>query len=344
MPNELYDLAIIGAGVFGCTIAHEVARHNPGTRTALFERTLVGHGCSAFAGALASPSVRSEALREWSDYSRNWYQTLRARHTDAPLREIAIGYCARQAELPALSARLGASLHALPPQQRPNWLVLPEDACLYAGAHAVRANVSALCRHLLSHSQGVTLFEGCPITQYQKHHGLWHINLPDGREYAARQLVLAKGAWLEPHEQAATLPVRRKKIVSWILDFPAAETDGAYYFDGYESFLMAIPERAHWVLSILSLDWDCHPDTARTNPADLQNAQDILTRFAPSLLAHLHGARVHVDTYAEQHQGGVAQDAAGALVACGGSGSGFRYAPAVARAALNALAYLPGGI
>lgn len=328
MPADAYDLAVLGAGIAGCTIAYEYARACPGARIALVERRQVGGGCSGMAGAVATPAVRDPAMRTASDTSRAWFQAYAARHGDAPLEEIPIAYVVAAAQAQALALRLASPPR--PATALPAWLQVDSGEEVLAAGTAVRADVAALCRHMVAHAGGLALFEGTTALPERSGAG-WRLRLSDGRELATRRLVRATGPWFTAAERGR-LGARLKKIVAFVVAAPVPAQASAIYFDAHEAFLLPLPARGCWLLSIRSAHWDCAPVTKQlvAGPDDLALAHAVLRRHAPALLPLLRGARVHCDGYLAGMRPGSAAGDDGAVLAGAGSGSGFRYAPALA--------------
>lgn len=337
MRAEQYDLAIVGGGVFGCMIAHQYARQHPSRRVALFERRRIGQGCSGYAGAIATPAVRSAALRAWSDHSADWYRAYGVAHSTAPLWPVPILYVSDAHSMAALAARLPAPPRPAP-HAAPSWLCLGGDEFLLEAGYALHADVAALCHHLLDTQSAIEVFECAEVAAPERVAQAWQLTLSDGRTYFARQLVQAKGAWLAHDARYASVPVRTKKIVAYLLDAPAATGAAAIYFPAQEAFLLPLPVSGQWLLSITSSHWDCAPESPAlaAGPADLVLAEAILERHAPALRPRLRGARVSCDSYSPSWQP-VAAIVDDAVLAYGGSGSGFRYAPALAAQALQLL-------
>jgi len=341
---DIVDIAVVGGGIFGCALAHRAASELPGRTIALFEQGAIGGGCSGFAGAIATPAVRSERVRALSDESRDWYARYRGLHSDAPMRELPIVYVASPARVDALRAALTADALRDGRGLLPPWLRTDPSAHVLLAPPAVWADVRVLCAHLLSKSPGVLVHEGARIDNAHRVGQAWRLRLADGREIGARRLVMAKGAWFEPSERDALAGMRNKKIVAYAIDMPVVASDPVVYLYDHEAFLLPLPARGQWLLSIVSSGWDCHPDRDPMQPAasDLATAVGVLSHYAPTLLPALRGARVHCDGYLDDHRP-CATVVDGAICMHGGSGSGFRYAPAVAASALSALAQAEAG-
>jgi glycine/D-amino acid oxidase-like deaminating enzyme len=335
---DILDIAVVGGGIFACTLAHRAALAFPGCHIALFEQGMIGGGCSAAAGALATPAVRSERVRALSDDSRAWYADYRRDYPDAPMRELPILYVASERAIPTLTALLSPASTCNGRDRLPAWLLTSPADCTLAGPPAVWADVRALCGHLLSVRPGIRIYEGARIETYFRENNVWRLRLSDGRDFSAYGLVLAKGSWFDAAERAALAPLRNKKIVSFVIDLPTSSDDAAMYLYDDEAFLLPLPSRGCWLLSVVSTHWDCHPDRdyLQAAPSDLATAVCVLSRYAPTLLPALRGARTHCDGYLEGHLPRVSM-IDGAICMYGGSGSGFRYAPGVAAAALDAL-------
>ena len=90
---EVYDLAIIGAGINGCSLAYEF--HKRGEDVLVFEQEEVASGGSGAAGAFINPKIsKSGPLKELIEtaylYSMDFYKKNFIEHTNlAPLLHIS---------------------------------------------------------------------------------------------------------------------------------------------------------------------------------------------------------------------------------------------------------------
>jgi len=337
MPADSYDLAIIGGGISGCMIAHQAAVDHPGLRIAIFEQFRIGQGCSGYAGAIATPAARSGAQRGVSDYSRAWYERYRSAAPGAPLTLLPITYILPEEQVASLAARLPPDVTLAQAAAMPDWFSAPAGQLTLDCGSALHADVPALCRHLLATSTGVALFEGVRIGIPERIGALWRMQLPDGRCQTAANLVLAKGAWTGQDPHCGLLAAKTKKVVAYLIDAPVPDDAAVLYFLEREAFLLPLAHQRQWLLSVTSEHWGCLPGGQPLGASvdDLHLAQELLAEHAPRLLAGLRGARVSCDSYSNSRLPEVARNTAGALVAYGASGSGFRYAPALARAVLQ---------
>ncbi|MFI9627974.1 NAD(P)/FAD-dependent oxidoreductase [Streptomyces sp. NPDC052042] len=332
-----YDTVLVGAGVLGCALSHRLAA--TGRRVALLDRRTVGSGCSTHAGAIASPLARGDRLRAMSARSRRWYDEYRRVHPQAPIRTLpTLFLCAagREAELRERSTE---PLTPCPETALPEWVARPPHTSVLGGPRALHGQVLELCRSW-STDPAVDVYECAPVRGWAHRSSGFTVDLADGRSLRTGELVLAKGAWLDAADlPPGAPPPRTKKIVSYTLALPASPADPLVYLADHDAFLLPRPERAQWWLSITSPEWDRRPeDEPAASAEDLRIAHDVLGRYAPRALPALRGASVHCDSYTPDGGPMVTAAPGHPLVAHGGSGSGFRYAPAVAEAALHALA------
>lgn len=335
--SGMYDLAVVGAGVLGCAVAREACVARPEWRVALLDRRQIASGCSAYAGAIASPLVRSERLRAMSDYSRDWYRRHALDDPAVPLHWRDLTFIADAGNEAALRARSSRPL--LTAQARlPAWLVPGDTACRLDGGQVPQVRLDALCRHWARQAQ-IALYECTPVRHWSGRAGRWTLLLGDGRELECRRLVLAKGAWTTAQDLPAGAAVKTKKIVSYALDLPVAADDPMIYLFDHDAFLLPQPALGQWWLSVTSPHWDClpHGEGLDASAEDLALAHGILARYAPSALTALRGASVHCDAYGDDFGPQVFGGGEQPLVATGGSGSGFRYAPAIAAEVLRRL-------
>lgn len=333
MRPRYHDIAVVGAGVLGCATAHRLAQRFGNMNIALIDRGRIGQGCSGSAGALSTPTVGQAALRARSDYARGWY--LDYMHTDraAPLRLLPMIYVGATDRYNELVERIGQPLHPLAAGTGPHWMRVPADDSAWAGATAIWADVARLCERWVAQSASVVRYEGSPVTAWEPEGQGWTLHFADGRALHVGRLIMARGPWTAAREGVDTPAVRTKRVTSWRLALRAGDDDAAMYFTDERAFLLPLPARGEWWLSITSNGWDCAPESsdARATADDLALAHRVLERYAPSLVDTVRGSSVHVDAYSADGVPFVHRCEDGRMIAAGGSGSGFRYAPAVAR-------------
>lgn len=197
----MFDVAIIGAGINGACVAHELTQK--GKRVAIFDMEGVAGGGSGAAGAFISPKFSKEGeLRELLNdafvyslafYTENFSRFLRK----APLLHIAkdeeeaSNIRAYKQDTPlALCTPPKELLARLTPHAKTQ-----ESVCIEAGV----ADAQGMCRALCKNAQIVRL----EVRSLVYDDGMWIIN----ETYAAKEVVLATGAY-EPLLREPYNPIR----------------------------------------------------------------------------------------------------------------------------------------
>src|SRR4051794_20104838 len=78
-------IAVVGAGIIGCLVAHEALAANPSAQITLVERDLAGLGASQRSAGVHFPVGRTERVRSMSLYSQRYYAALASRDADLPI-------------------------------------------------------------------------------------------------------------------------------------------------------------------------------------------------------------------------------------------------------------------
>jgi D-arginine dehydrogenase len=197
--TELYDIAVIGAGIAGASIAAELAPHarvliaeaedTPGYHT-------TGRSAAFFHECYGGPQVAplsfasGPSLRELGVLSPRGSLYI-AREVDAPLLE---QYVARFAGNGAIIEREGrAKIERRIPGLRPEWtLALYEPAC-------ADIDVAALHQHYLAEARraGAELRVSARLEAAEREDDGWRLSFARAGEVRARVLVNAAGAWAD---------------------------------------------------------------------------------------------------------------------------------------------------
>ncbi len=216
--NAIADVAIIGAGIAGASLAWALARGHegaPAQRVLLLEREeQPGYHTTGRSAALYMASYGTPAIRALTRASRDFYDAPPAGFTDHPLLSPrGVLHVATAAELPALDA-LQAELQAIDPTVRrvsqaellatvpvlrPEAAVagLVEDSAADIDVHALHQGYLRGAR-----AAGATLLTRAELVGLARHAGdgveaVWTLTLADGRTLRARQVVNAAGAWAD---------------------------------------------------------------------------------------------------------------------------------------------------
>jgi len=185
----LYDLAIIGAGINGCSVAYELSR--AGKKVLLFDSQGVASGGSGAAGAFISPKFsKSGELKEllhdaflysMEFYEKNFPQLL----TKAPLLHIAKD---EEESLMLKEYKKTTTLKLQTPSQELLNQLLPhakeyENISLDAGVVDAQKMCEAMSKNVY--------FKREKVESLVYDNGMWIIN----ETYSAKDVILATGAY-----------------------------------------------------------------------------------------------------------------------------------------------------
>lgn len=230
MAGQSREVAVVGAGVFGCWTAR--ALRDAGRRVTLIDFEGPGHPAAASGGASRITRTMygaEELYMEWARRSMSQWRRLSERGDEPLFHETGVLWLYRdgdrfaEASAPALEAA-GIPVERLGPSELraryPILEVAPEDrALLEPEAGALRA--AAAIRRLVGEleADGIELVRGRvdPIHAAEGEGGaLVAVELRDGRRIEADRFVVACGAWLErvcPDVMSGRLFVTRQEVL-----------------------------------------------------------------------------------------------------------------------------------
>ena len=177
----IYDVAIIGAGINGATLAYKL--HVKGQRVALFDTKIAGGGSGA-AGAFLSPKFSKagelkKLINTALDEAFEFYKTTFPQHIEFyPLLHVA------KDEKEAIALRLMKENGEVPLLQNPP--LKPEGEYIYTPKSAI-VDAEAMCKALASQSD----FIEKKVADISFNGELWYID----DQYKAKKIVLATGAY-----------------------------------------------------------------------------------------------------------------------------------------------------
>ena len=340
-----FDVAIVGGGVIGCQIARHLMMTRPELSIAIFDRERIGFGCSAYAGAIISPICLSEQHEQATGIAIDHYHQLLAEqpHGTPWLRSLPVVMVASQSNVAAMKSKVPAALTEVTHEQLPEWFSLPQDHQAFTGATAYQADVLTACMNAVNHP-AIKRYECVTVTErHQLHNNDWQLTLADQRQVQCKSLIMATGPWTV-HDaalkgtSAAISELDTKKIAAWFVDHPARTDSPLIYLYDHGAFLLPLPMQNQWLMSITANEWGISPsrEQLHLNQTEHQQAMALLTQYCPSLTGSLRGGRAHCDGYLPQRLPTITQDS-NQIFAVGGSGSGFRYAPWIARQVADAI-------
>jgi D-arginine dehydrogenase len=323
-----HGTVIVGAGIVGCLIARELSGR---TQVTLLDRDLAGGGASRHSAGLHLPRGGTSRTQKMSAYSHAYYADMKRRHPELPMYPVA------------------AAVHAATPEQIGHYL--PQAAASRAadgtwrlsGSHYadVYQLTQALVAQLRTH---VRVAEGVRVTGLEPSEDGVVLRAGTHEHMTADQVVLAPGPWINDpawRDLVAPLGLRVKRIVALHITQEPAPADEVVLFDTDDAFLLPLAHRGHWLFSYTCREWDVDPDEppAGLTQAHLDAARDCLRRCRPDLADAIRGGRVFCDAYSPDGAPVITTlGPAGRVIFAGAaSGSGYRFAPAIAAEAAQIL-------
>ena len=185
----MYDIAIIGAGINGCSVAYEFTQE--GKRVILFDMNKIAGGGSGAAGAFISPKFSKagelkELLHDAFTYSMNYYN----QHFPHLIKNVPLLHIAQnEADEDSLRVyKQNSSLELLtPPTSYVNSLSKEAQAKENVSINAGLVNAELMCQ-AMAKSAKVVKHE---VKELVYDDGLWIID----EIYAVKEVVLATGAY-----------------------------------------------------------------------------------------------------------------------------------------------------
>ncbi|MFL6162579.1 MAG: NAD(P)/FAD-dependent oxidoreductase [Jatrophihabitantaceae bacterium] len=338
---------VIGAGIIGSLVAHELAFRTPSGVVTVIERDAVGGGVSRRSAGVHLLRGGSERVRAMSQYSADFYRDLVRDQPSLPVYQLP------ETSVVTLHRQPAAALTAYPPQagltrlvMLPNEAIrLPEDAGLWRIEGCHQADVYALTQALARELRNrVSFREGVRVVGLQSSAAGVLVRLGTGEQLHADQVVLAPGPWLyDPawRDLVAPLGIRVKKIVALHVEQMPTARDRAIIFHDEDAFLIPLVHRGHWLFSYTCQEWDVDPDNLLEGLSadNLGQARDCLRRYSADLAEGCTSGRVFCDAYSISGEPQVERlDKAGRIVFAGAAnGAGYRLAPAIAAEAAELL-------
>lgn len=343
MP-EIETVAVVGGGILGISIAHEIVRRELDVRVIVLDRDQVGSGASRRSAGLHFPRGSSARIRALAGQSQDAWEELARRWPEAPIHPVGMSLLTAEPGALSTSYLERAALQRLETVPDPAVRV-PEGVSCWSVSGAHYADVGALTQMLASQLRDrVTIREGARVTDVNPVPGGVTMRLGTQETLTVDRLVIAPGPWLRDpawHGLLGPLPARVKKVVALHLDRPVSSTDGASVFEDEDAFLLPLHARGHWLFSWTCLEWDVDPDTigGELSRHHLADARELLGRYAPDLVGRISGGRVFADAYTTEDGPLVRSlDTQERIVFAGtAAGSGYRLAPAIAAEAVDLL-------
>ncbi|HET9894397.1 MAG TPA: FAD-dependent oxidoreductase [Streptosporangiaceae bacterium] len=333
-------VAVVGAGIVGCLIARELAEASQDAAITVLDRDLAGSGTSRRSAGLSLARGATPRTRRMSAFSHRYYAGLAAADPRLPIYPVGAKVIG-PADLTA--AGYLADLADPRPAPAPPGITVPGDqrvwelaGCHYADVYVLAQAIAAKLR------PRVRFAESAEVTGLTVGQDEVTVHCATGERLVADQVVLAPGPWLAApawRDLLSPLGLRVKKIVAMHLERRPLPGDQVIIFEADDAFLLPVRHRGHWLFSYTAAHWDVDPDAVPgLCPGDLAAARDCLGRYSAELADACDTGRVCCDAYSPAREPVVAALAGGRVVFAGGaSGSGYRFAPAIAAQAVALL-------
>lgn len=348
------DLTIVGCGIVGAWVAWLAKERWPQRRILLVERSLAGHGTTLLSPGHLHPYGLNERQRQLSTQSLQFYDEFRRRFpavpfTDLPL--LGIASCELIGEVEQRYVRQGFNVLS---ESAKNELCgkykiqIDNEKCIHDGIQSSYSVPTKVVQALVEDFRrrvNCEIWEGTEVLSIATESNAVSLGLADGRTCRASTVILAPGSFATDkrfNEFMHSEQLWLKKIVAMHINCRPSTEDPIIYFHDDDCYLMPRPDLGHWIFSFPAPVYrvPCGATSATSltiTDKDREVALALLGRHFPHLVEHCNGGRVCCDGYTI-NQVPIAQSQEAkprVIVAAGGSGLGFRLAPAIADNALR---------
>ncbi|MEW5289782.1 FAD-dependent oxidoreductase [Erwinia papayae] len=345
-----YDIAIVGGGILGSTIARELLNKYPALKISIIDKRLSGAGASFYSAGVHFPRGNSERVRKMSYDSHHYYQQQISE--GAPIYPLEMELITDAVNRPQVEKRY-LPLVAFNQTEKCRSDFIDFSATgggnlqVLKGSGANYANVFALVNHYMQQLRDrVDYLEGTEVEAIGREDDGYRLSLWSGVNVQARQAIVVPGPWIAHplcRNALAASGLRVKKIVAAHINVQPEKQAALTVFDEEDAFLLPCHHRKQWLFSYTCKEWDVNPETVGPlNSADLANARETLAKYAPALADQIHDGRVFCDAYSPNSEPAVFRADDGVIFAAGCNGSGYRLAPAIAAEVINLLPNLSG--
>lgn len=332
-------VAVVGAGIVGCVIARELVSRAPEASVIVLDRDAVGCGASRRSAGLHIPRGCTTRLRRMTEYSQDYYEKLKISRPSLPIHPLRLSVVAAEDARRRIEETYLDRASLIREDAAPSKFVrLPERTGSWRANGCQHADVYALVQAIACElRQRISLREGIRVVAIDSVAGRVVLNLGTRDTLTVDRLVLAPGPWLDdPAFSALVAPLgsRVKKIVALHVEQRPSERDQAIVFQNEDAFLLPLRQRGHWLFSYTCQEWDVSPDeiVGELSHRDIEEAREILGRYAPALVDRCDSGRVFCDAYSDSGEPLVQALGGDERIVFAGAagGCGYRLAPAIA--------------
>jgi glycine/D-amino acid oxidase-like deaminating enzyme len=342
-----FDIAIVGAGITGITIARELVSKDPHTKIIILEQTLVGTGASRYSAGLHVPYGYNSKVQALTEVSGAYYATL-IKEKDIPIFPIRFFGLVSKEKYIEIYPKFTQKIIVYPfnyglGSNRIEQIGIRNNKTMFSISDAHYANVLDLIHYYIKDKefqQKVTIWESINITDIKSTQEDVNIFLQNGKSIIASKAILALGPWVNKgifNSILSFLKIRIKKVVALHIEQPPKINDAGIFFFDEDAFLLPLHQLGYWLFSYTCQEWDVSPDVSELaiTSEDYDVALGILNKYYPSLVGKANSGRVFCDAYSldkvpivtsiPQHP---------RIIFAGASnGSGYRLAPGMAQLA-----------
>lgn len=339
----MFDLAVVGGGIIGATVAFEAHERHPGWALALIDPA---PACGATRWSLGvsfplAPTTGHRAMvRESLAWHAAWSGTPTPRQSVRML--FVVGSARRRTFLSAIGgAGFGPAPRELIDEAREAWSLQlrNDDEVLMGDDRVFRIDAPVLTRQLIAAAEPIMIESRVDALTVEENAS--SLTLDDGMSVAARRVVVATGPWYPSglgKQLGLPTGVVVKRVSALECDVRHADAPAVYFV---EDDLMIVPDNrgGRTLVSFNREAWSNDPDvlTGALSSADTTEGTTALLRRSPSLAAAVVGGRSFCDAYAPERLPICMSAGPNVVAIVGGSGSGVRLAPALADLAMRQL-------
>lgn len=329
------DLAVVGGGILGCFTAYEAAL--AGREVLLLERSAVAAGATGWSAGVSFPLGGTAEHRRLVGLSAAGYERLADTGAARFLRELRMVYVVRRSGLDEFRERVvGTALRPVTTEERdrvermlPDVRIGDDEELVTHDGHGFVVDAGRLAGWL---ADRVEVHTGQDVTAVTPDGDGYRLTAGDA-EWSASRVVLATGPWTGP---APRSPLRVKRIAALHADLCAEPDELMVFFVDDDLFLVPKPG-GPTLVSFYRDVWDVDPADldGDADAEDLRLGREAVRRRSPSAADAVTGGRAFCDAYAPGRLPTVTEHRPGLVRVHGGSGSGVRFAPALAADALG---------
>ncbi len=342
---DMFDVAVVGAGIHGASGAFHLA--SSGVRTTVFERSNPASGPTGRSSAICRAYYTNEFLARCAIESIRMMKDFEAiTGQDAGYVQTGAWFLHPREDVPQVEEvatrlnELGFATDVLTPaevlRRFPQFdlegiaVAAWEDEAGYADPAAATAGLFHQAVKL-----GAVPKLGSPVTSIESGDGGWTVVATDGSRTAAGKVLIAAGPWTRPLclQAGADLPLHVERHIVGTFRWGGAnpmplhaDLVGEYYFrpEGSELFLVGPLHAAA----------EADPDdySERVTEEEIGTLSTAVVRRVPGLeRSQVHGGWASLYDVSPDWQPVIGEVAPGVFVDAGTSGHGFKLAPALGR-------------